>query len=642
MSGARYLSKPNGFSLPLSFALIVLGSAAYAQQPSTQLVKALSYKPRQADVNFEQVARDDMGSCTIEEKTRSGAKGFWITGKGGTPLRWFADTNGDNALDQWSYFKTGVEVYRESDTDFNGTADEYRWLSTEGLRRGVDKDEDGDIETWTMISAEEATAEVVAATKARDLNRFSRLLISEDEIAALGLGKDKESHLKQLVADAKSQFRAWAAGQNVVTTSSEWTNFAADKPGVVPAGTDGSEKDVVVYENAVALVEDDAKPRQLLIGTLIQVGNSWRIVSLPRAVSENAVVSGGGFLLPVGFERGGDASTEGLPESAISKVMQRLVEQLTDIDQKLSSGDGDVAVLQAQRADVIEKLVAESDRPADRTTWIRQFADTVSAAAQTGDYPGGVRRMNDFIKKLGSVDVPENEIAYVVFRAVTADHNVQMQAPKAKYEELQERYLKNLESFVRKYPESPDAAEAMIQIGLAAEFSGEIKEAKSWYSKASAGFRDSVAGRKAAGAFRRLNLEGRSFQIQGKRIDGGEFDSRAYAGGPVVYHGWASWCEACKAEMRALKELQAKYAKSKLKIVGINFDSEPGSGINYLRQNSFPWVHLYEDGGLESDLAIENGFLSLPVNIVVDSKGKVVATGVHWTELDEVLADLVE
>ncbi|MFK7737680.1 MAG: TlpA family protein disulfide reductase, partial [Pirellulaceae bacterium] len=73
-----------------------------------------------------------------------------------------------------------------------------------------------------------------------------------------------------------------------------------------------------------------------------------------------------------------------------------------------------------------------------------------------------------------------------------------------------------------------------------------------------------------------------------------------------------------------------------------NFDNEEQQGVSFLRKQSYPWVHLYEQGGLESDLAVENGFLSLPVNIVVDGDGKVVATGVHWPEFDKLIGDLVK
>lgn len=48
-----------------------------------------------------------------------------IAGDGsGQILRTFADTNGDNIVDQWSYFKDGIEVYRDIDANFNGKADQ--------------------------------------------------------------------------------------------------------------------------------------------------------------------------------------------------------------------------------------------------------------------------------------------------------------------------------------------------------------------------------------------------------------------------------------------------------------------------------------------------------------------------------------
>ncbi len=624
-------------------ACVLTGAAVLmAADPSEKLVKALSYKPRQVDVNYELVEPSKAGDCSIEETTRADGKGFWVTGANGQPLRWFADTNADNRLDRWCYYNAGVEVYRESDVDFNGTADEFRWLSTEGLRWGVDRDEDGDIETWKMISAEEVSAEVVRAAARRNAQQFRRLLIGEDEIEALGLGEAKAAALRQHVTDAAKQFEAWAAGQNVVTSKSRWTNFGADKPGIVPAGADGGEKDIVVYENVVALLEDAGNAKQLLVGTMIQVGSTWRLVDLPKAVSEGAVVSDGGLFFSASFSpNAGAASATAEAAGGISKAMERLITELQEVDVKLAAG-GNEAALQAMRADVLEKLVSAASSPEERTQWIKQFADTVSAAAQTGEYPAGAQRLNEFVTKLSAVDASQDEIAYVVFRALTAAHNQKMLQPKADYEALQKQYLEDLLAYVGKYPTSDDAAEAMIQIALSAEFSGELKSAEQWYAKAKSGFADTQPGRKAAGALERLDLVGKKFGLRSPTLDGRTFSSESYLGGPVVYHCWASWCEGCKAEMRALKELQAKYSRTKLHIVGINFDNSSDIATGFLRENSFPWVHLFDEGGLESSLAVNYGILTLPFNVVVDKSGKVVKTGVHWTELDGVLEELVK
>ncbi len=621
-------------------------SVATAADQTEKLTKALSYKPRQADVNYELVPPEAIAKCEIDETARKDGKGFWVTGPNGQPLRWFADTNGDNRLDRWCYYNAGVEVYRESDTDFNGTADEFRWLSTEGMRWGLDKNEDGTIDSWKMISAEEVTAEVVRAAASRDASKFQRLLISDAEIASLGLGKDKADSLRQHVADASAQFSDWASGQNVVSSNSKWTNFGADKPGVVPAGTEGSEKDVIVYENVVALLEDSgatkAGAKQLLVGTMIQVGNAWRLVDLPRAVSEGAVVSDASIFFPASFTPRGAAS--GAPAEAaggISKAMQTLITSLQEVDAKLHAS-GSTPTLQAMRADVLEKLVSSADTPAERTTWIRQFADTVSAAAQTGDYPQGGTRLKDFASKLSTVNPSQEDVAYVMFRALTAEHNLQMQNPEADFEALQKTYLEDLQKFVTSYPTSTDAAEAMIQIALSAEFSGETKTAEQWYAKASKSFGQTTAGKKAAGALERLNLVGQKFGLRSPTLDGRTFSSEAYLGGPVVYHCWATWCEGCKAEMRALNELKSKYAKTKLQVVGINFDSNADLAKTFVRENRYDWIQLHDQGGLESELAVSYGILTLPFNVVVDKTGKVITTGVHWTELDAVIEDLVK
>ncbi len=629
-----------------SWATLVCAMATpvWAADNSEKLAKALSYKPRQADVSYELVPTAQIADCSLDETARTDGKGFWVTGQNGQPLRWFADTNADNRLDRWCYYNAGVEVYRESDTNFNGTADEYRWLSTEGLRWGVDKNEDGNIDSWKMISAEEVSAEVVRAAAQRDPQRFGRLLISEEEIAGLELGKEKSAALRQHVADAAQQFEAWSAGQNVVSKQSKWTNFAADKPGIVPAGTEGSKRDVIVYENVVALLEDEGKSRQLLVGTMIYTGKNWRLVDLPRAVSEGAVVSDASLFFPASFSpRNGANAIAAEASGGISKAMERLVNELQDIDAKLQAG-GNQAVLQAMRADVLEKLVSASTTPEDRTTWIRQFADTVSAASQTGDYPTGANRLNEFVSKLADIDVTSDEIAYATFRTLTANHNQKMQAAtkEEEFEKLQKEYLTELQDFVEKYPTSPDSAEGMIQIALSEEFSGEEKSAEQWYAKAAKGFATTAAGQKATGALVRLNMVGKPFGLRSPTLDGRSFSSETYLGGPVVYHCWASWCEGCKAEMRALNELRSKYAKTKLQVVGLNFDNSSEIAKNFVKDSRYDWIQLHDKGGLESNLAVSYGILTLPFNVVVDKAGKVIKTGVHWTELDGVIEELVK
>ena len=51
------------------------------------------------------------------------------------------------------------------------------------------------------------------------------------------------------------------------------------------------------------------------------------------------------------------------------------------------------ARLNARRADLVEKIAETSGGGADRQMWLRQLADMVSAAVQSGAYPDGADRL---------------------------------------------------------------------------------------------------------------------------------------------------------------------------------------------------------------------------------------------------------
>ncbi len=123
--------------------------------------------------------------------------------------------------------------------------------------------------------------------------------------------------------------------------------------------------------------------------------------------------------------------------AGISKAMERLVSELQEIDEKLAADGADKAVLQSRRADALEKLISASTDDKERSSWIRQFCETVSASAQTGEFPQGVQRLQSFVGKLAKADVSKDDIAYVAFRTLTADNNYKMQQPKADFEALQ-------------------------------------------------------------------------------------------------------------------------------------------------------------------------------------------------------------
>jgi thiol-disulfide isomerase/thioredoxin len=618
---------------------ISTGGVIQAQQPDTMVATGLSYSPRQSSVNYDRVDAKDEGRCTGKYETRSGADGLMIYGPDGQILRRFADTNGDRNVDQWCYFKEGIEVYRDIDSDFNGVADQYRWLGTEGTRWGIDKNEDGKIENWKMISAEEATLEVVEAIKNGDEDRFKRLLLSDSELKALMLGEATQVQLADRLSKSRTGFSEFVRTQKIASKQSKWAHFAADKPGLIPEGTVGSTQDVLAYENVIAIVETDEGSQQLLIGTMVQAGPTWRLTDVPRWVSSGTVAGDSGFFFPsVAVNR---LAPSDAPEGGMSQAMQSMLTDLDRIDSALREGTGDVANTHSERAKVIRKLITATQGTDDMGSWIRQFADSVSSAVQTGAYPNGLDRLQELERDLHDIPGGQEFLPYVAFRVITTDNLVQLSDPKANYAVIQDTHMKNLERFADTYPEAPEAAESMIQIGLNHELGSEEKEAETWYRKVAANFSTTESGQKAAGAIARLNLEGKTLNLRGKTLEGKDFQSA----GPTIVHYWATWCEPCKADMAELRKIQAKYAKQNLQIVGVNLDTDPKTAAAFLRENAnkYQWAHIHEQGGFQSDLAVKLGVLSVPVTILIDGKGVVVKRTAHFsTEMAAALDQMME
>jgi thiol-disulfide isomerase/thioredoxin len=605
-----------------------LTAESRAQQTDKLVATGLSYSPRQSGIQYDKVQASDESRCTGRYETRNGSDGLMIYSPDGQLLRRFADTNGDRNVDEWCYFKDGVEVYRDIDSDYNGVADQYRWLGTAGIRWGIDKNEDGKIDSWKAISAEEVTIEVVESIRNQDRERFERLLLSESELENLQLGEEKAQQLTERLEKARKNFSEWTRSQKTIVNSTKWAHFAADKPGVIPAGTEGSAQDVVAYENVVALIDNDATTQQLLVGTLIQSGTSWKMTDLPRIVNDGAVLSEAGFFFPsVAVNRTGSGSTT---EGGLSPAMQTLLTELDRVDSALRDGKGDPEQLNAERTTVMMRLIQATRGTEDMGSWIRQFADSVSSAAQTGTYPEGLEKLKELEETLPKLPGGEEQQAYVAFRVISTENIVQMSSPKANIALIQDQYIQNLEKFAEKYPESPEAAEAMIQIGVNYELNRDEAEAQKWYRKIATNFSNTSTGKKAQGAIARLNLEGKTLNLRGKTLDGKDFQTA----GPTIVHYWATWCDPCKNDMIELRKIQAKYAKQNLQVVGVNLDNDAKGAAAFLKDNAgkFPWPHIHEQGGFESDLAVKLGVLSLPVTILIDQKGIVVKRSAHFKD----------
>ncbi|MEQ9070731.1 MAG: thioredoxin, partial [Gimesia chilikensis] len=321
----------------------------------------------------------------VEQSKKS--SGWIVYGPNGQVLRRFVDTNGDNVVDQWRYFNRGLEVYRDIDANYNNKVDASRWMNLAGTRWGLDKNEDGIIDEWKMISPEEVTRVAISALAKKNTKVFESLLITDDELSASGIKNPFADKIRESTKAASAKIPELLSKSKMLSSDTVWVRFDGAMPGLIPADDVKTDKDLQVFENVMAIVDTKGKSGLVQFGELIRVGDAWRLTQAPLPIEGESiqVTEGGTLMQPV-------AGASTLPTNStvgLSKEMQGLLDELQKLDQNGPSpeqGPQAVARYNADRVAIIEKLIAASKNEDERSQWTRQMVDGLAAAVQTVGY----------------------------------------------------------------------------------------------------------------------------------------------------------------------------------------------------------------------------------------------------------------
>jgi peroxiredoxin len=592
----------------LAGCLVVWGGAAFAATPA----QILQYRPRQDGVVCTTPSAAEADACKVKW-TKSAPGGVWLlVDAQGRPLRRLIDTSGDNKPHVWSYYQDGNEVYREMDTDGDGEPDQYRWLNAGGMKWGVDLNKDNKIDSWRMISAEEASQELLQAILHRDSSRLQALFITDAEMQALGLPAAQVDKLHEAQKQAYTRFQEACSKLTNLSDKTRWVHLETSAPQCLPADTIGTKQDLIKYGRGSILCETNGKHDWIQTGELIKVGLAWRLTEGPIA---------------------GDGGGSDGGATQVDPALQALLDQLRDHDSRAPKGvdnsgpSSEVVQYNLQRADLLEKIVAKV-KPEEREQWIRQVADCLNTAAQHSPKTektayNRLTRLEEQIVKA----VPGGPLAaYVTFREMSADNASKLAEPGPDVAKVQEAWIDRLSHFVADYPKAEDTPEALMQLGMVSEFVNKEIEAKKWYARLAKDFPDHAMAPKAQGALRRLEIEGKPLELAGSLLNGNAFNIAQLRGKLVVVYYWASWNkDRCVADFAALKLLLDNYSSKGLALVCVSLDNTAEEAADFVQRTQAPGVHLFQPGGLESTLATQYGVMVLPNLFLVDKDGKVVS-----------------
>jgi thiol-disulfide isomerase/thioredoxin len=619
--------------------LVACGGIASAQpaKPGVTPQVMLGYRPKQDAVTITSPTDAELPVCKVEVvKGANNTSAYVLRDARGQIIRRFADTKGTGKVDTKSYYLEGQEVYREIDTNGNQVPDQFRWFGAAGMRWGVDVNEDGLIDGWQQISAEEVSQEVLRAVATKNLPRLQALVISERELKALELSPAETARIHDSIAKIPSQFQTTCTKLSKLNETVKWQHLETQPPQGVPPELAGGKFDLVHYTSATILYQMGEKDHDWLqTGEMIQVGRSWRIVSGPtpgHSAAQSTSVSDAGTI---------DFSDEAL---------KGLIEKLQDVDKlaaDLSRNSSGAVRYNLDRAALLEQIVARMKTAQQQDQWVRQIADCYSAAAQNSGPAddAAYRKLVELGDRVAKAQPGTPLAGYIAYREIQAEYAMKLSRP-GKNEDLgkvQESLRDRLRKYAQDYPTAEDVPDALLQLGMVSEFMNKEQDAKGFYSLMAKNHPQHALTAKAQGALNRLNSDGQIMQLAGPTLGSGQMFSMSQLGGKfaVVYY-WASWNQQCAADFIKLQSLVNAYGSKGMEIVCVNLDNTPADATAFLQKTQAPGTHLHQPGGLDSPLAVQYGVMVLPNMFLVGRDGKVVSHTIQMSSLEDEIKKLTE
>lgn len=114
--------------------------------------------------------------------------------------------------------------------------------------------------------------------------------------------------------------------------------------------------------------------------------------------------------------------------------------------------------------------------------------------------------------------------------------------------------------------------------------------------------------------------------IEGRMLDGSQFDSRDHLGTVVVYNVWGSWCGPCIKEAPELAEVARKTADD-VQFVGLNVRDNESAARAFERDHDVPYASIVSEDSDKAILAFGGAMTAaaVPATVIVDRDGRIAA-----------------
>lgn len=113
--------------------------------------------------------------------------------------------------------------------------------------------------------------------------------------------------------------------------------------------------------------------------------------------------------------------------------------------------------------------------------------------------------------------------------------------------------------------------------------------------------------------------------LEAPDIAGNPVSLADFRGKYVLLDFWATWCRDCRADMPAMKSLYDTYGPKGLEFLGVSFDTDLQSLLDYGLENEIPWLVVCNQvAWKENPVSAAFDIHWIPTLMLIDPEGRLL------------------
>ncbi len=125
-------------------------------------------------------------------------------------------------------------------------------------------------------------------------------------------------------------------------------------------------------------------------------------------------------------------------------------------------------------------------------------------------------------------------------------------------------------------------------------------------------------------------------------VDDKPFSLSQLRGKYVLIDFWASWCGPCRGENPNVVAAFNQFKEKNFTVLGVSLDKNKQAWIDAIKEDKLNWQHISDLKYWSSAATSLYGFDGIPYNVLIDPLGKIIATNLRESALQNKLAAVLK